>query len=249
MAEAPRVLIAGATSAIAQAVARRYAARGARFHLLGRHPERLEAVRLDLVARGAAGATSEVADLVAIDAHAALVARAVEALGGIDVALVAHGVLPDQAACVASFAEARRAIDVNFTSAASLAAELARVMAAGGSGTLAVIGSVAGDRGRQSNYVYGTAKGALAIFLQGLRHRMHATGVKVLTVKPGFVDTPMTRDFPKGPLWASPDRVARAIVAAIDRGASREIYVPGFWRAIMALIRALPERIFVRTRL
>jgi short-subunit dehydrogenase len=249
MAETARVFIAGATSAIAQGVARRYAARGARLHLVGRHRERLEAVRLDLVARGAASATSEVADLADLEAHAALVANAVQALGAIDVALVAHGVLPDQAACEASFPEARRAIDTNFTSAASLAAELARAMAARKGGTLAVIGSVAGDRGRQSNYVYGTAKGALAIFLQGLRHRMHASGVKVLTVKPGFVDTPMTRDFPKGPLWASADRVAGAIVAAIDRGASREIYVPGFWRVIMAIIRALPERIFVRTKL
>ena len=249
MAEAARVLVIGATSAIAQAVARTYARRGARLVLVGRDASKLEAVRADLVARGAAQADVKVADLSRVEAHPDLVDAAAAALGGIDVALVAHGVLPDQARSQASFEDARRTLDVNFTSAASLAHELANRFEKARHGTIAVIGSVAGDRGRQSNYVYGAAKGALAIYLQGLRHRLHGTGVKVLTIKPGFVDTPMTAAFPKGPLWATPEKVARGIVRAIDRGTSGEIYVPGFWRVIMAIIRAVPERLFVRTKL
>jgi decaprenylphospho-beta-D-erythro-pentofuranosid-2-ulose 2-reductase len=249
MADAARILVIGATSAIAQAVARTYAGRGARLVLVGRDASKLEAVRADLVARGAAQADVKVADLSRVEAHPDLVDAADAALGGIDVALVAHGVLPDQARSQASFEEARRTLDVNFTSAASLAHELANRFEKARHGTIAVIGSVAGDRGRQSNYVYGAAKGALAIYLQGLRHRLHGTGVKVLTIKPGFVDTPMTAAFPKGPLWASPEQVARDIVGAIDRGTSGEIYVPGFWRVIMAVIRAVPETLFVRTKL
>ncbi|HZZ92776.1 MAG TPA: SDR family oxidoreductase [Usitatibacter sp.] len=249
MAEPPRVLVIGATSAIAQAVARIYAARGSRLYLVARDASKLEAVRADLAARGAAQADAIVADLARIERHGQIVDDAATALAGIDVALIAHGVLPEQARAQSSFAEAQRALEVNFTSPASLAHEIANRFETRGRGTLAVIGSVAGDRGRQSNYVYGAAKGGLAIFLQGLRHRLHRSGVKILTVKPGFVDTPMTAGFPKGPLWASPERVARGIVAAIDRGTSGEIYVPGFWRAIMALIRALPERVFVKTKL
>jgi short-subunit dehydrogenase len=249
MAESARVLVIGATSAIAQAVARVYAKRGARLVLAGRDASKLEAVRADLVARGAAQADVKVLDLARVEMHAGLVDGAAAALGGIDVALVAHGVLPDQARCQSSFEEARRALEVNFTSAASLAHELADRLGRARHGTIAVLGSVAGDRGRQSNYVYGAAKGALAIYLQGLRHRLHGSGVNVLTIKPGFVDTPMTAAFPKGPLWASPEQVARRIVAALDRGTSGEIYVPGFWRLIMAIIRAVPERLFVRTKL
>ena len=249
MAEATRVLVVGATSAIAQAVGRMYAKRGARIVLVARDASKLEAVRADLAARGAARAEAIVADLAELERHAAIVDEAAAMLGGIDVALVAHGILPDQARCQASFADAGRALHVNFTSAASIAHELANRFEKSRHGTLAVIGSVAGDRGRQSNYVYGAAKAGLAIYLQGLRHRLHGAGVKVITIKPGFVDTPMTAAFRKGVLWASPERVARGIVRAIDRGGPGEVYVPGFWRPIMALIRATPERLFVRTRL
>jgi len=249
MAEAPRIAIFGATSAIAQAVARAYAARGARFFLVARDAGKLDAVHADLLARGAAQSRTRAADLSRTAPHRELVDAAADALAGIDVALIPHGTLSDQARCQQSFEEAQRALDVNFTSAASLVHELVNRFEKRGQGMVVVLGSVAGDRGRQSNYVYGAAKGALALYLQGVRHRVHGTNVRVLTVKPGFVDTPMTAAFPKGALWASPERVARDIVRAIDAGASREIYVPGFWRAIMALVRAVPERIFVRTRL
>jgi len=248
MAEGPRVFIAGATSAIAQAVGRRLAARGARLFLVARDAGKLGMVESDLRARGAKWIGCAIADLEGIEGHDALVARALEAMGGIEIALIAHGVLPDQAACEANAQPMRAAIHANFVSAASLAGALARRLEGRGPATIAVIGSVAGDRGRRGNYVYGAAKGGLAIYLEGLRHRLHGCGVNVLTVKPGFVDTPMTSAFAKGPLWASPDRVARGIVRAIDRG-SRVAYVPWFWRPIMGVIRAIPDRIFLRTRL
>lgn len=248
MAEPRRVAIFGATSAIAQAVARQMAQRGDPLVLVGRGAERLEAVASDLRVRGAVAVHTLVADLADTAQHEALAAQAWNALGGLDVALIAHGVLGSQKDAEASDERLQEILAANFTSAASLAMRLAPRFERQGRGTLAAIGSVAGDRGRQSNYAYGAAKGGLAIFLAGLRHRLHASGVRVVTLKPGFVDTPMTRDFPKGPLWATPEQAAAAIVRAIDRGAA-VAYVPGFWRAIMLVIRALPEWVLFRTRL
>jgi short-subunit dehydrogenase len=245
---ARKVLLIGATSAIAQAVGRIYAARGDALLLIGRNEERLAAVAQDLRVRGAGRADFALADLDRVELHAQLVDGAWQAFGGFDVALIAHGLLGSQSEAERSTAALTSIITTNFTSAASLLTRLAAAFEAQGHGTVAAIGSVAGDRGRQSNYAYGAAKGALAIFLDGLRHRLSRHGVKVVTIKPGFVDTPMTRDFPKGALWASPERVAAGIVRAIDRGAS-VAYVPGFWRGIMIVIRALPEWILFKTRL
>ncbi|MGZ5046518.1 MAG: SDR family oxidoreductase [Usitatibacter sp.] len=243
-----RVVVFGATSAIAQAVARRLAARGARLHLVGRDAAKLEAVRADLAARGSPSATASVADLDLLDRHHALLDEAESALGSIDAALIAQGTLPDQRACEADFALAARALHTNFTSPASLASELANRFEARGAGTIVAISSVAGDRGRASNYVYGTAKAALSTFLEGLHARLHAKGVRVVTVKPGFVDTPMTAGFTKGALWATPDQVAAGIVKAMDRG-TREAYLPWFWGPIMFVIRHLPARIFLRLKI
>lgn len=246
MAEPERVFIAGAASAIAQATARLLAARGASLHLVARDRLKLEAVAADLRARGAACVSSTVADLDDFSRHGALFDEAFAQLGGLDVAFVAHGVLPDQARCEQSFAQTLATMNTNLLGAISLAGEAANRLGHGA--TIVVIGSVAGDRGRASNYVYGAAKAGLAVFLDGLRHRLHASGVNVVIVKPGFVDTPMTRNFAKGLLWTSPESVARGIVRAIDRRCG-VVYLPGFWRYVMAGIRALPERIFLRSRL
>ena len=244
-----RVVIFGATSGIAQAAARRLATRGARLHLIGRDPAKLEAVRADLAARGAPNVTVSTADLDDVPRHRALIDEADTALGGIDAALIAQGTLSDQAACQADFERTAAEWLTNFIAPASLAAELANRFEARGAGTIAVIGSVAGDRGRKTNYVYGTAKGALATFLQGLRGRLHDKGVAVVTVKPGFVDTPMTAGIAKkGLLWASPDQVGAGIVRAMERG-TPEVYLPWFWWPIMFILRHLPERIFVRLKI
>ena len=243
-----RIVVFGATSAIAQACARIWAGRGDALFLVGRNAERLEAVAGDLKVRGASQVEWLAHDLADLEAHESLVARADAALGGIDVALVAHGVLGDQMLLREDVSLAVESIHVNFVSAASLLAHLANLLERRKAGTIAVISSVAGDRGRQSNYVYGAAKAGLTAFASGLRNRLQKSGVSVVTIKPGFVDTPMTAHVKKGPLFARPDTVARAIVRAIDRRKD-VVYVPGFWRLIMWVVRSIPERIFKRLSL
>ena len=243
-----KILIIGATSAIAEATARRWAARGAALFLVGRKAERLELIAADLRVRGAASVACQAQDACARDAHETMLCAAEQAMGGLDVALIAHGSLPDQKACEASVELTLEEIDTNALSVIALLTRLATRFEAQGHGSLAVISSVAGDRGRQSNYVYGAAKGMLTLFLQGLRNRLAKKGVHVLTVKPGFVDTPMTASFKKGALWASPDAIAQGIVGAIDK--KRDVvYLPGFWWLIMTLIRHIPERIFKKLSL
>lgn len=243
-----RILILGATSAIAEATARRFAERGDRLYLVGRRADALEAIANDLRVRGAQQVACHTADLVVSDTQAPLMDEAWRVLGSVDVALIAHGDLPDQALCAQDVDALRDAFETNALSAMTLLTRLANRFEVQGHGTLAAISSVAGERGRQSNYVYGAAKGALSLFLQGLDHRLSRHGVHVLTIKPGFVDTPMTASFPKGPLWATPDRVARDIVEAIDRKRS-VLYTPGFWRWIMLIIRHVPRWLFIKTRL
>ncbi len=238
-----RILIIGATSAIAQAAARLWAARREALYLVGRDPARLESIAADLRIRGAARVDHAVMDATDIAAHAAVIERAASFLGGLDTVLIAHGTLSDQTACQESVARTLAEINLNGLSVVALLTLLGNRFEQQRSGTIAVICSVAGDRGRSSNYVYGSAKALVSAFLSGLRQRLHRTGVAVVTLKPGFVDTPMTAAFAKGVLWVAPARVAKGLVAAIDRG--RPVaYLPGFWRPIMFLVRAIPERWF-----
>jgi len=243
-----KILIIGAGSAIAEATARLFAERGDRLFLLARSHAQLEVIAADLQIRGAEAVHFATFDVNDTQRHASLLAHAVETLGGVDVVLVAHGTLPDQQACEQDIELLRRELDTNGTSSVLLLMQLAQRFEQQGHGTLAVISSVAGDRGRQSNYVYGAAKGMLSIFLQGLRNRLQRHGVQVLTIKPGFVDTPMTAAFRKGLLWAQPETVAHGILKAINRGAD-VVYLPWFWRYIMWVIRSIPEVIFKRMRL
>jgi hypothetical protein len=243
------ILLFGASSAIAQACARRWAAQGASLVLVGRNAQRLADQQADLQLRGAPAVHTLVADLDLIDDHDRLLRAAQALLGRLDVVLLAQGSLPEQRACEASVPLTLAALHNNGVAPLALAARAAQTLAAQKSGTLAVIGSVAGDRGRQSNFVYGAAKGLLDRYLQGLRNRLHGEGVQVLTIKPGFVDTPMTAAIqPKGALWAQPDAVAQAILKAIERRQD-VLYVPGFWRLIMTVIRWIPESLFKRLKL
>lgn len=244
-----KILIVGATSAIAEATARLYAARGAQLHLLARNQERLADIVADLRVRGAGAVSGARLDINQLDAHAAVLDEAWQALGSqVDVVLVAHGTLPDQKECEASAAVALAEFQTNATSTIALLTLVANRMQAAGKGTIAVISSVAGDRGRASNYLYGAAKAAVSAFLSGMRQRLGKHGVNVLTIKPGFVDTPMTRDFKKGPLWAKPEAIGRGIVRAADRGKA-VVYLPGFWALIMLIIRCIPEALFKRIQL
>ncbi|ABR83255.1 TPA: SDR family oxidoreductase [Pseudomonas aeruginosa] len=243
-----KILIVGATSAIAEATARRFAAQGATLLLLARDRERLQLLATDLEVRGAAAVHTLGFDAATNNDYPVLVHSCIETLGGLDQVLIAHGTLSDQKACEQSVDLTLRELTINAFSVIALLTELAKHFEAQNSGCIAVIGSVAGDRGRQSNYVYGTAKGALSLFLQGLRNRFGKSGVQVLTIKPGFVDTPMTAAFPKGPLWASPEKVAADIEKAIAKGRD-VLYTPGFWLPIMVIIRLLPERLFKKLSL
>ncbi len=240
-----RILIIGATSAIAEAVARRYASRAATIHLLGRREERLQAIAQDLGTRGARASFSRL-DVNALDTHADVLDEAIRQLGGVNVVLLAHGTLPDQSACDASPALALQEFATNGTSTIALCAALVPRLQSGA--TLAVISSVAGDRGRASNYVYGSAKAAVSAYLSGLGQALRPSGINVLTIKPGFVDTPMTASFRKGPLWAKPEQVAAGIVRAID-ARKAVAYLPRFWWAIMLLIKSIPESVFRRIKL
>jgi len=243
-----RVLVLGATSAIAMALMVKLAPRSTHFFLVARKPDRLEAVCRDLLTRGAASATAYTLDLNDTDAHPQMLAAAVEALGAIDLALIAHGILGNQEQEQASYAAAEAVLHTNFLSAVSLITWLANYFESTRQGTLAVISSVAGDRGRKSNYVYGASKGALNIFLDGVRNRIDRAGVQVLTIRPGFVSTPMTAHLPQGPLFASPATVADGILNAIARRKD-VVYVPGFWALIMLVIRNIPQSIFKKLNL
>lgn len=243
-----RLLVVGATSAIAMAVARRHAARGARLMLLGRRVPALQALADDLRVRGAPEVECIAYDAVADADPSALLRQAWVRWGGFDAALVAHGVLPDQAAAQASTAEMLRSFDINARSVVGLLTEMANLFEHQGSGVIAVISSPAGDRGRASNYAYGAAKAAVTQYCSGLRHRLRARGVRVLTVLPGFVDTPMTAAFPKGPLWAQPEVVAVDIDRAMQRR-NGKLYTPGFWRWILLIVVHLPQALFLRSKL
>lgn len=237
------VLALGATSAIAEATLRLLAERGARFYLVARNPDKLYAMAADLHTRGASGVATHAMDLDDTGAHPAMLAAAAQSLGTIELALLAHGVLGDQENAQASYTEAEAILRTNFLSAVSLITWLANYFETTKEGTLAVISSVAGDRGRKSNYVYGSSKGALSIFVDGVRNRIDRTGVQVLTIKPGFVATPMTAHLAQGPLFAKPVQVARGIVRAIEKRRD-VVYLPAFWRGIMLVVRMIPRRIF-----
>lgn len=242
------ILIIGATSAIAEQVARRYAESGCQLFLVGRNRSRLECIADDLQVRSRLTVAYEALDLTCVESHADLLKKAQVALGDIDIVLIAHGSLPNQKKCEASFFDTQKELNSNFLSVVSLLTMFANYFEQRKKGYIAVITSVAGDRGRQSNYIYGTAKGALTIFLQGLRNRLAASHVTVLTIKPGFVNTPMTKEFKKGLLWSSPEFVAKKIVEAIAKKRS-VIYVPFYWQYIMGVIKAIPEKIFCRLSL
>lgn len=247
-ARGKRVVIVGALSAIAEAAARRWAEAGAHLLLVARDAERLNAVAADLRAYGTTVETF-VADLATADAGASLAAMTKD--GPLDMVLIAYGLLGDQARAERDPAHAQEIMAVNFTSAANWCLAAANVLEAQGHGALIVVGSVAGDRGRASNYVYGAAKGGIAVLVQGLAHRLLRSGARAVLIKPGFVDTPMTAHItPKGALWAKPDDIARVIVATAEaKRGGPVVYAPWFWRWIMVVIRSLPSFVLHRTKL
>lgn len=244
-----KVLIIGATSAIAEALARIYAVNGSDFFLVARNKEKLNIIAVDLVARGASTVESFVMDTNDIKLISAMTEKAWQALGTIDVGIVAQGTLPDQFRAEKDIFYAVNEFRTNAESVISCMTALASNFEVQGSGVLAVIGSVAGDRGKASNYLYGSAKSAIEAFTSGLRSRLFRNNVHVLLVKPGFVATAMTAklNLPTR-LTAHPDTVALDIYRGIVRHKDI-VYTPWFWKFIMIVIRFIPTSIFKKLKL
>lgn len=237
------IAIIGATSAMAEAAARLWASEGANLTLLARNEARLAEIAADLKARDAAGVTTVALDCASADARAELEKIATRDTR-LDVVLLAYGSLGEQANLESDPQAVADLIQTNFTSAAAWCLAASAIFERQRTGALVAIGSVAGDRGRRSNFIYGACKGGLARLVEGIAHKLAPLGARAVIIKPGFVDTPMTAAFDKkGPLWAKPEDVAPIIVRAATRGGPN-VYAPGFWRLIMLIIRHLPTFVF-----
>ncbi len=239
-----KILIAGATSTIARHTAARLAERGARLHLVARGEAEAGRIGQDLEVRRGAEVSWGSFEATDYKGHERLLDRATEAMGGLDGLLVAVGMLGDQAQAEADPEHLRDVIEINYGAPVSLITAAANRFEEQGHGWIAALSSVAGDRGRPSNYAYGSAKAGLTAFLEGLGGRLHESGVHVLTVKPGPTDTRMTfgMDDPP-PLMAEPERVAKQVAQAIEE--EKDVcYAPPIWRYIMAAIRLIPAPIF-----
>ncbi|HKF24163.1 MAG TPA: SDR family NAD(P)-dependent oxidoreductase [Candidatus Angelobacter sp.] len=241
-----RIIVLGATSGIAEAVERKMAAGRHELLLVARSPERLAVLREDLLIRGATQVLTFVADFDSPADCVRLFDFARQSFPDFDTVLLAYGSMPDQEQCKHSIDLTARQLHTDFVSAACILTLFADYLEERKTGCLAVITSVAGDRGRRSNYVYGSAKGGLSHFLEGLRARLHASGVRVITIKPGPVDTKMTAHLPRDTSFASPMRVASDIYRSLQRGRPDILYTPRYWRYVMLCVRALPEWIFKR---
>jgi len=239
-------VIIGATSLIAEHCARQWVTQSVRLTLVGRSATQLKRIADDLSIRSPASQVSfQILDFQDRDQIKRLVDQLFLA-GTVDAVLIAHGSLPDQKSCEDDLAKVEEALLINGVSPLLIAEAFAQQMAIRNSGTIAVIGSVAGDRGRRSNYVYGAAKGMVDRYLQGMRHRFAGTQVRIITIKPGPTRTPMTAAMAQAPKgMAEPEQVAEDIVAGIANG-KVIIYTPGKWRLIMLIIRHLPGFIFNR---
>jgi short-subunit dehydrogenase len=243
------VLILGATSPIARATARELARAGYGLVLAGRPGLDLKRVTSDARIRYGVHVASLAFEAEDTGSHDAFVRHAVELVAG-DLAgvVLVFGLTGDPERARADVAHAEEIVRVNYVGAVTVLGHLANYFEARRGGFIVGITSVAGDRGRQSNYVYGSAKGGLSLYLQGLRNRLHSAGVRVITVKPGFIDTRMTFGVAPAKLSADPAVVGKSVRRALEKGRN-VVYVPGYWRLIMAVVRAIPESIFKRLKL
>ena len=243
-----KILILGATSAIAESCAKIWARKGASLFLVGRNEEKLNKINSDLKLSGSKEIFSYLMNLNTIEEHKKMLDEAQNKLGDLNIILIAYGNLPNQENCEEDVSSALDEIKTNAISTIALLTEISKILSKKKSGTIAVITSVAGDRGRASNYVYGSAKAMVSTFLSGLRQRLDKSNISVVDIKPGFIDTPMTKNYKKNFLWSSPEKISPKIVKAIDNGES-EIYVPSFWKIIMLVIKYIPGFIYKKIRL
>lgn len=244
-----KVLIVGANSAIAQACVSIYAQEKATLTLVGRDSERIQALCVKAKALGASAVNGAQWDFSRIEGLSDFIQDLWTKVGGFDQVLICHGILPAPDKRIFLEAELDSIVRVNYTSVVVILQALEKFFLISTKCNIGVITSVAGDRGRQSNYLYGSTKAALSVYVEGLTHKYAQTDIRFVTIKPGFVDTPMTRSFKKGPLWAKPEKVAGKIVAALNWNHRGTLYTPSFWRYIMCLVRSLPNFLFWRTKL
>jgi short-subunit dehydrogenase len=243
-----KIMIFGAASAIATETAINFAKDGDQLFLVDLKMSRLEAVRDHILAHHDTKIDLYEANALEFDKHQELIDKAIDTMKGMDVLFISHGTLPNEDEVRKDMLKMVQEFNINCTSVISLASVAANYFESKKAGTIAAITSVAGDRGRQSNYIYGAAKGGASIFMQGLRNRMAKSGVQVLTIKPGMVDTPMTAHMPKGPLFSPPAVIGKGIYQAIKSGKD-VAYLPGYWKMIMFIIKHIPEFIFKKLSL
>ncbi len=241
-----KIIVLGATSGIALEVQRLLARERRELLLVTRSPQRLAEIQADLASRGTQQVLTYSADLASVQQHAAIFDFARHTFPDFDTVLLAYGSMHDQKDSETSVDILLEELQVNFVSATAILTLFAADLERRRTGCLAAITSVAGDRGRRSNYVYGSSKGALSLFLQGLRSRLHPAGVRVITIKPGPVQTPMTDHVPNSARFADPEHVARDIVRALERRSPDVLYTPKVWRYVMSAVQHIPETIFKR---
>jgi short-subunit dehydrogenase len=244
-----KILIIGATSAIAEATARIWSQSGEHIFLVARNKEKLDAIANDLIIRGCRRVDTYVLDVNNFAEHSLMLNTVEKKLNGLDTVLIAHGTLSNQTECQKSVENAMEEINTNALSTIALLTIIANRFEQQKKGTIVIISSVSGDRGRQSNYVYGSAKAMVTVFTSGLMQRLYKSGVTVITIKPGFVDTPMTAQFKKGMFWASSEKIAKFIVNAVNSNRSGSFYTPKFWLPIMVTIKFIPDIFFKRLTL
>ncbi len=242
------VLILGASSPIARATAVAFAQKGYALYLAGRDINDLERIGEDLKIRFQVPVKWGIFNALAYESHASFIQNVSKVMDGLEGVYVGFGMVGDQSKGVVDFNEAHRIIQANYVGAVSALTHAANLLGKSQKGFIVGISSVAGDRGRQSNYIYGSAKAGLTTFLQGLRNRMFPMGVHVLTVKPGFVDTAMTYGKEGVILNAAPEKIGKAIVKAVEKR-KNVVYLPWFWRIIMGIVKAIPEPLFKRLRM
>jgi len=242
------VLVLGATSRIAQQLGHRYAEAGHAVYIAARDTAECARIAADIAVRHEVPTASGMFDAIDFDSHPAFIAAVEDQLGPIEVAIVAFGEMGDQEVSQVNFSAAKKVIDINYTGAASLCEAIAARMEPRQRGAIVGITSVAGDRGRQSNYFYGSAKGAFTLYLGGLRNRLHASHVHVMTVRLGFVDTRMTFGMQTGIPIADPTDISERIAFHQAKG-TNDVYLPRFWQGIMTIIRTIPEGIFKKLSL
>lgn len=241
------ILIIGANSAIAQECAKIWTKRDEKLYLVARDQEKLEEFTKNLIRINNKPIKTFCFDFNNLDEHVQMLNEVEKEFENIDLVLIAHGTLLDQVECQTNVEMAIKEIKNNAISTISMLTHLANRFEKKKKGTLAIISSVAGDRGRASNYVYGSSKAMVTTFASGLRQRLSKFNIKVLTIKLGLVDTPMTSKFKKNFLWSDPKNVAKKIISSIDKSKD-EVYIPKFWYLIFVVIKLLPDAIFKRLK-